>query len=69
MPKNPNKKKGIESGRDVAEPETKGRDQIWAQRQKQKEGSNLGPMPENPKKKERIESGGNAREPESKQRN
>ena len=30
MPENPKKNDGIESERNAGEPETKGRDQIWA---------------------------------------
>ena len=62
---------GIESRRDVGEPETKGRDRIRARcrrtRNKMK-GSNPGAMPENPKQNEGIESRRDAREPETKGR-
>ena len=34
MLKNPNQNKGIESEHDVGDPETKGRDRIWAQYQR-----------------------------------
>ena len=63
------KKKGIEFGRDASELETKGRDRIWAQFQKQKEGIESRHDAGEPEiKKERIESGRNGRELESKQR-
>ena len=69
MLENPKKKEGIESGRNAGEPETNGRDQIWAQclrtRFKRK-GSNLDVMPKNPNQKEGIESRHDAGEPEIK---
>ena len=64
---NPEQKEGIESRRDARKPESKQRDQIWAQfsstRNKMK-GSNLSAMLENPKRKEGSESPRNAIETE-----
>ena len=69
MTENPNRNKGIESGRDAQEPEKKGKDQIWAQclrtRFKRK-GSNQDVMSKNPNQKEGIESKHDAGEPEIK---
>ena len=66
----PKENEGIESGPDIGEPETKGRDRIWPQCQRTRikiNGSNLGAISKNLKQKERIEYGRKAREPESKQ--
>ena len=71
MPKNPKQKEGIESGRDVKDPGTKGRDRIWARSQRTRiktNGSNLGAMSENPKKNQGIESMHNVKELETKER-
>ena len=71
MPKNSNKKKGIEYGRNTREPETKGRDRINTQCRRtrnKRNGSNLGVMPENSNKNKGIESGRDAREPKIKGR-
>ena len=62
--------KGIESGRDVGESETKRRDRIRSQFQRtrnKRRDSNPSAMLENPKQNEGIESGHNAREPETKE--
>ena len=51
------KNEGIESCRDAGEPETKGRDRIWAQCLRTRiirKGSNLGAMPKNPKYKRKV---------------
>ena len=51
MPENPKQNEGIKSKRDVGEPETKGRDRIWARCQRtrnKRKGSNLYIMLENP---------------------
>ena len=67
----PKQNEGIEFERDIGEPETKGRDRIWAQCQRIRikiKGSNLSAISKDLKQKERIESGRKAREPESKQR-
>ena len=67
MPENPKHNKGIESGRDAGEPETKQRDRILARCKrtpKKRKKSNLGGMLENPKQKEEIESGNDVRESE-----
>ena len=71
MPENSNQKKGIKSMHDIEEPETKGKDRIWAQGQGTRiktKGSNLNAMLENPKQKEVFKSRCNAGEPETKQR-
>ena len=64
MPENSNPNKGIESGRDIEELETKGKDRIragcWRSQNKTK-GSNPDTISENPKQKEGIESWRNAR--------
>ena len=52
MSENLKQKEKIESGRNTGEPETKGRDQIWAQCQRTQikiKGSNLGEISENPR--------------------
>ena len=59
MPENPKKKEGIESGRDVGEPETNIRDRIYARCQRirnKRKGLNLGAKPENPNQNKWINS-------------
>ena len=71
MPDNSKQKDGIESGRDSGEPETKGRDRIWARWRRtrnQRKGSNLVAMLENSNKKKGIESERDAGEPEIKRK-
>ena len=68
MPENPKEKEGIESGHDVKEPETKGKDRIRAQYRRtinKRKGSNLGAMLENLNQNKGIESRRDIGEPET----
>ena len=71
MPDNPKQKDGIESGRDSGEPETKGRDRIWAlwrRTRNKRKGSNLVAMLEKSNQNKGIESERDAGEPEIKRK-
>ena len=70
MPKNSNQNKGIKSGRDNRDPETKGRDRISARcrrTQNKRKRLNLGAMPENLNQNKGIESRHDAGEPKIKE--
>ena len=71
MQENSNQNKGIKSGRDTGEPETNGRDRIWARCRripKKGKGSHLGAMLEKFNQNKGIESRCDALEPEIKVR-